>query len=192
MGIDGAVVAKEVVSPDVGKKLVSGQCDILILNQVEEKVVFLRGQVDPFTVYGNGAGGKVHFQSVELHYLGAVVLGTALPLQDRIHPSHQFLRAEWLDHIIVDAQLEAEQLVVFFPSGGEHDYRDVLDLLNFLHRAESIQLRHHHIHDNQIVIVELAETDGTHAVGCFGHLISAELSVFLDDLPNLIFVVYYE
>ena len=45
MGVDRPVVAEEVVAPDVGQELVSGKGDVLVLDEVEEKIVFLRREL---------------------------------------------------------------------------------------------------------------------------------------------------
>ena len=45
------------------------------------------------------------------------------PAQHRPHAGDQLLGAEGLDHVVVGAQLEPDQLVALLAAGGEHDDR---------------------------------------------------------------------
>ena len=118
MGVDGPVVAEEVVAPDVGEQLVSGQSDVLVLHQVEKQIVFLRRQFYFLAVNGNGAGRDVDFQSVEFHDLLHWLFNAAVSGKNRVDASHQFLRAEGFYHVVVDTQFKTEELVVFSASGS--------------------------------------------------------------------------
>ena len=115
-----------------------------------------------------------------------------MPGNDHVDPCHQFLGAEGLDHVVVDPQLEAEELVVLLTSGAEHDGGDILYLFDLFAGGEAVKLGHHDVHDDEIVVVELAEPEGYHAVLGFFHLVSGEFSIFSDDLADLGFVIYYK
>ena len=69
MCVDGSVVAKEIVAPDVGKQLVSGQSDIPVFNQVKKQIVFFRSKLHFVTVHSNGSGRNIDFQAVEFKRL---------------------------------------------------------------------------------------------------------------------------
>ena len=45
--------------------------------------------------------------------------------QDRLHPSNQLARAEWLGDVVVRADAETDDHVCLVPLGGHHDDRDV-------------------------------------------------------------------
>ena len=50
----------------------------------------------------------------------------------------------------------------------------------------------HDIHDDDVIVVEFDETDGTHAVFGFRDFEPVELRVFTNDLTDLRFVVDYK
>ena len=111
---------------------------------------------------------------------------------DNVDPGHQLLGAEGLHNVIVDTQLKSEKLVVFLAPCAQHDGGNVLDLLYFLAGGEAVQLRHHDVHDDQVIVVELAKPQRHHAVLSLVHLISLEFRVFSDDVADLGFVINYE
>ena len=104
--------------------------------------------------------------------------------------SHQFPRRKGLHHIVVDAGLKAEQLVVFFSTGRKHNDRNALLFPDLLAGGIAVQPGHHHVHDNDIIVVFPAECNRLHAVPCLGHLKVLKLCVFPHHGTDLLFVVY--
>ena len=191
MRIDGPVVAEEVIAPNVRKELVSGERDIPVFHQIEEQIVFLRCQFNLLAVNGDGSCRDIDFQTVKFHNLRLRLRGGFSSGKHRVDSGHQLLRAEWFDDIVVDPQLETEQFVIFLPSGRKHDDRNIFDFLYLLAGGKPVQLRHHDIHDDQIIIIQLAKTDCGDAVIRLGNFVTAEFSVFLDDLSNFRLVIYH-
>ena len=66
VGIYGAVITKEVVSPNFVDKLFAGKCDAAVFYKEEEKVIFAGGHIKVFAVNGNKSAGKIHHKSFVL------------------------------------------------------------------------------------------------------------------------------
>ena len=65
MGIDGPVVAEEVITPNVLKELVPGQSDIFVFYEIEQEVIFFWRQLDFFPVHGYAASRRVDGETAE-------------------------------------------------------------------------------------------------------------------------------
>ena len=103
----------------------------------------LRPGIDPFLVgheklqqpvlggaHGQGAFRRGYpvadrVQGQPVHFDRAVDAGRRCPAQYRFQPGNQFPRAEGLGDVIIGADFQALDLVVFLNLGGQHDNRDV-------------------------------------------------------------------
>ena len=66
MGVDGSVIAEEIITPDFVYKLFAGKSDSAVFNKEEEEVVFSWRQIHLFSVDHNKAAGKINNKSFEL------------------------------------------------------------------------------------------------------------------------------
>lgn len=73
MGIDGPVVAEEVITPNVLKELVPGQSDIFVFYEIEQEVIFFWRQLDFFPVHGYAASRRVDGETAECENLRKIV-----------------------------------------------------------------------------------------------------------------------
>ena len=85
-------------------------------------------------------------------------------------------------------------LVVLLAARRKHDDGRRRDLFDLRDGRKTVELRHHHIHDNHVEPVGAlaAEVHRLHAVFRLGHLVSLKLGVFPDEQPDLRLVVHYE
>ena len=115
-----------------------------------------------------------------------------MSIQNSFDSCHQFFWREWLDHIVINAQFKAKQLVIFFSTGGKHNDRNVFPLLDFLAGGKAVQSWHHNIHNNQVKILFPTEGNGFHAIFCLCHFIFFKLSIFPNDVPDICFIIDYQ
>ncbi len=105
-------------------------------------------------------------------------------------PHHQFLAGKRLDNIVIHADIETMDLVILFAKGTEHDKRHTgMRLLDFLDCRKAIQIRHHDIHDTQIIVVLFTLLHRLQAVFCLIRLETFIFCVFPDHVPDLFFIV---
>jgi len=74
--------------------------------------------------------------------------GRPCPAQDGFHPGHEFPRAEWLDHIIIGSQRQAENPIGFLLSGREYDNRNVGNTAKLLTHLPAIALWKHEVQNH--------------------------------------------
>ena len=172
---------------------VPGQRDVLVLHHVEQDLILLEGELHSLAGDRDRPRLRIEHELARGKQRGLLALVRRVaPREHRRDPRHQLLGAEGLDHVVVYAQLEAEELVVLLAPGGEHDDGDVLALADLLAGRIAVELGHHDVHDNEVVVVEHALVDGLHAVLGLVGLVIVELRVLAYDSSYHLFVVYYK
>ena len=166
MRVQRAVVAEEVVAPYVADELLTRQGNAAVAHHVEQQVVLLGGQIQLFALDGHLARGEVHHHIADGHLLtvgrGGHIGGGAL--QNGGHAHHQFTRRKGLDDIIINAQLEAVDAVILLAARGKHNHGNLRFAADFAAGGEAVEFGHHHIHDDEVVVLLPALFDGFHAV----------------------------
>ncbi len=119
MGVNRSVVAIEIISPDLFKKLLTGHCDIHILRKIEEDVILLRGHLGFLSVDDYFTCGEVYFKSLISQDIDRI--GVLSSLDGNLDTSHELFRGERLHNIVVDSHFKAEELVIFLTTCGKHD-----------------------------------------------------------------------
>ena len=193
MRIHSTVVPEEIVSPDFFQQLISGKSQSLIFHQIEQQVVFLWRHGRTHAVHIHLPSGKVDLQPAEFQPLlgiAAALLCRMAPCQNCTHPCHEFSGRKGLYHIVVNAGFKTEQLVVFLAAGGQHDNGNIFLLPDLLAGGIAVQTGHHHVHDNDVIIIFPTECHRLHAVPCFGHFELLELCVLPHYGTNFFFIVY--
>jgi hypothetical protein len=97
------------------------------------------------------------------------------PLQDHLDAGHQFARAEGLGHIVVAADLQAQDAVHLRIVRGQEQDRHVGRLADLPAHAEAVQFGEAHVEDNEIGVAFAEGADGRLAVarlqGCEAGLV---------------------
>jgi hypothetical protein len=122
--VDGAGVGGERVAPDSFEDLVSGEDQPAVADQVAEQVELAGGEVDRAAFEGDLVAGRVHGEAAEVQWgLWAGLGGGLGPAEDGLDPGHQLAGGERLGHVVVGAQLEAENPVGLLLPGRDDDDR---------------------------------------------------------------------
>ena len=138
------------------------------------------------------AGAEIHLEILVFIHPALALAPALITLQDRGHAHHQLPAGEGLDHIVVHADLKAMDAVIFLPARRQHDHRRIAEFMDLLGGAESVQIRHHDIHDDAVVAHAFTLLHRIHAIHGLKHLISLKLGEFPDHPADIHFVVHYQ
>ena len=89
--------------------------------------------------------GEVDGELVPLDFLDGVRIRDAGAAQDRADARDDFFRLEGLDHIVVGAQLQTEDLVEDLALGGDHDDGTVGGLADLAAYLPAVHLGQHDV-----------------------------------------------
>ena len=103
------------VSPDLGKKLIVGHHPTGILHQVVQQPVFGRAQLDLLVLNPHLTPAEINFEPViHLDHIPGGRRWRLVAAQHGLNPADQLARAERLGDVIIRAQLQAADPVIFF------------------------------------------------------------------------------
>jgi hypothetical protein len=105
-----------------------------------------QGQVQVAAVDAGAEGILVDAQAGHGRHAG----GMAVAAQHRIDPGDHLARAEWLAHIVVGADLQAEQAVHLVGARGDHDHRHVAEAAQLAADLHAVAVRQHQVQQHQV------------------------------------------
>ena len=117
------------------------------------------------------------------------------PAQDRLDPQDQLPGGEGLDHVVVGAELQADDAVHLLGLGGEHEDRDVAHRDALLQQPADLQAVHagqHQVEDDQVRLAALRHLEGGLAVLGGLHRHAGLPQVVGDDLDDVGLVLHHE
>src|SRR2546423_6694117 len=122
--VHGAGVARKGVAPDALEQLVARQDEAAVVEQLPEEVELLRGELHLLGPHLDlPAAGVDHEVAVpEDGALRFLPLGRG-SAEDRLHARDELARIEGLRHVVVRADLEADDLVDVLVTRSEHQDR---------------------------------------------------------------------
>ena len=83
------------------------------------------------------------------------------------HPRQNLQRVKGLGHIIVRTHVQAQHLVGIFAFGRQQDDRQIVLLAQLCQRGDAVQLRHHHIQQQQVDLLPRQNVQRLPSVGGF-------------------------
>ena len=192
MRIERTVVSKEVVAPDLADQPVTREGDAAVAHHEKQQVILLGRQLHLRPVDGHLAGGKVHQHVFDADSFVNVFCGTGslCTAEHRAHAHHQLPWRKGLDHIIVHTQFKAMDAVVFLAPCGKENDGYVAGLSNFPGSRKAVQLRHHDVHDDQVIAARARHFHGLHPVLRLRHLIAIKHGVLGNQLTDHFFIVH--
>ena len=95
------------------------------------------------------AAGGIDAEAIDLDDFRdlALALGAA---EDGLDAGDQLARVEGLRHVVIGADLEADDAVDVVAAGGEDDDGDVAGLAELLADGEAVHLGHHDVEDDEV------------------------------------------
>jgi transposase len=138
-------------TPHLAQELLVGHHIPGILHQVVQQPILGRAQVHPFAVHQHLASGKVDLKSVVYLHQGLRRWrrGIVAP-QHGANATHQFPVTERLADIIIGAQFQPFDTVLFIVLSGQHQHRHRRRLPQSAQGLETIHHWHHNVQQHDI------------------------------------------
>ena len=166
MRVYGAQVAEVVIAPYGVEDVLTRGGNVLVVFKINQKLIFLRRQVDGFAVHTDLPAHLVDGQRTRLEY---ALIALMAALFNRAHARGKHDRRKWLGNIVICPQIKAKDFVIFLRACGQHhDGYFFVFGADMAQDAPAVIDRHHDIEDNQVDGVQ-ALVDQLHclsAVGC--------------------------
>ena len=113
------------------------------------------------------------------------------PPQQRPNPGLQLQNVEGLCNVVIRSALKAHQLVRVLALGGEHDDGHIGELPDPHTCLLPVQLRHHHIQNDEIEAAVACQLHGGGTVIGALHLVPLVFQIKLHALDQGFFIVYH-
>ena len=148
----GALRAEGLLPPDGAVDGVGPKDPAGALQQQAENVVLRGRQADRLPVQGHGLALVVQADAPgpQLIPLRRHRAQLSIAPQLRAHPGQQLHGVEGLGHIVVRAQVQAEDLVRVLALGRQKDHRHVAVLPQTAERGDAVQAGHHDVQQHQL------------------------------------------
>ena len=191
MRIHGAGLALVVVAPALHQQLLAAHHQPAVYHEAAQEGVFLRRQ-RKLAAPGPDAPGRVlEHDAAGLHAAAREHL-TAAALYERRRFGVEHREREGFRHIVVRAQLVAEQLVLLVGERGEQYYRHVVVPAQGAADGKSVQLRHHDVQQHGVKLRVLDKLQRTQAVFGLEGRVAPAAEVVADDLTQPGLVLDYQ
>ena len=120
MDVDGAGLTIEIESPGFLQKLLTAEDKSAVFSQGEEKVKFLRTQVEAARVDPYLSSGGINGQVAKVDRRGLIHLSFRAS-QNGFDAGNQFARVERLGQVVIRAHFESQDFIDILVTSGEHE-----------------------------------------------------------------------
>ena len=186
--VDRPGLAREVGAPDVLEQAVAGEDDARIAGEGGEEVELARAQVELALADGGLPPTRVDPQRAHLHGPAAARHDVGPP-QDRLDPGDERPRVERLGHVVVGAELEADDRVDVVVAGGEHEDRRVAAPPELAADLEAVDLGEHQVEDDEVGLVAGVQRESLLAVRGADDRVALLLQVQAKEVDDVALVV---
>ena len=191
MDVHGAGVAEVVKAPHLIQQLVAGKHAVGGRRQMVEQLQLLGGRVHPLAVHQQLVGVQVDDQLVKGELLPPVpLLLRAEAAEHGVNAGQHLLHLKGLDDVVVRAPLQAVDLVLRLPLGGEHDNRGLVALPDLLEHGPAVHHGQHNVQQHQVGVEGAEQLHALPAVRRHGSLVSLFLQVQVEQLGNVGLVLH--
>ena len=156
MHVDRAGLAAVVHAPDLLKELVACERHARVGQKQAQEFKFFIRKRDTRAVDRDRVCVEIDDEPTAAQLMCSFFRLAAA--QHRLDAGHELHHAEWLDEVIVRAEVEAADLVVLRALGRSHDDRDGAQLRRRLHALQQLDAVHagqHHVEHHQIGLLRL-------------------------------------
>ena len=187
----GVLRAERRVLPHEAVYLRRGKHPSGVFHQQLEDIVFRRRQRDLLAAERDALGGVVQLDAVDAHILAVMLLrgGPGRAPQLRLDAGEQLERVERLCHIVVRPDGQPEYLIRVLAFRRQQDHRHAALLAQLHRRAETVQPRHHHIHQHKIHAPALQQLQRLRAVFRLEHAVALAGQINAQRAPDVPVVV---
>ena len=171
-------------APHLLQQLLAGERGAGMRDQELQQVVLPAGQRQHAVTQGRLVAAQVDDQVAVLQPALLGLGALAGPAQHRLDPQHQLAGAERLGHVVVGAQLEADDPVGLGAERGQHDHRDVAAGAQPAADLETVDPGQHQVEDHQVGRVVAHQRGDGLAVAGLVDLVTGRAQVGDHDLAH--------
>jgi hypothetical protein len=181
---DRGGVAQPGVLPDLAQQLAAAEHLTGVADQERQKVELAHSERYRTAGDAHLPGGRVDDHVPRPQRRGRLAVTRPGPAQDAAHTSHELAWAEWLDDVVVGAELETDDPVRLVALGGQHDDRGRTRGADLPADVQPVDAGQHEVEDDQVRGLGGQYGQRSRPVG--GHLdaIALPLQIVLDDLAD--------
>ena len=144
--------------------------------------------------------GQVYNEIRKFHILSLLIRtcrflglgGRLVAPENSLHPGHQLLGVKGLDHIVVGAQLQSQNLVKNLSLGGEHDNGYLGGGAQLPAHLVAVHAGKHQVKENEVWLKDREHLQGLLAVAYNLRLIALLGQIQGDKLRNIFVVIHNE
>ena len=189
--VDRPCVADVVDAPQPLQYLVAGEDPAAMRHEQREQLERPGLELDRLAAALQGVARQVQLQVAGDDALRPRLAGAcAGPSQHRPHSRQQLPHAEGLDHVVVRAQLKADDAVHLLVPGGEEQYRNVAVAPDQAADLESVQYRQHDVENQQVRVFLGGLPQPLFAIGSRQRTVTLALQVVPDGREEVFLVLH--
>ena len=188
MHIEGLGVTEVVATPHAIDDLTAGQHAVDVLQQQLEQLKLLERHGNLFAVYEYLVTLDVHRYWAGLDQVACNQGWLNAAAKHGLHASQQLTSRVRLGHVVVGANLEANDLVDFGVLRGQHDDWHVADGANGTAHLAAALARKHEVQQDQVGLLALEEGQRLDAVFCLDGLVTLALQLDYQRLAEVLLV----
>ena len=134
--------------PDLARQHLTGNHPALVPHKIFKDFKFTRGQLQKFLATSGRAAHDIHLKIGGLQLSGRFLFASA---KQHANTGKQLGECEWLDEVIVRADIEASDAVFNSIAGGQKQYRGTYTLLSQRRQnIKAIPAREHYVQNDEI------------------------------------------
>ena len=194
MDVHRAVLPGILVAPYQVQQLFPAVNPVGVFHQQLQQIKLPGGELHGVAVLPGGPGRTVQGQSPQGQPLVRARLppGGGGPAQQRLDPGLDLQNIKGLCDVVSRPVLKPQELVRVLPPGGEHNDGDGGECPDLHAGLQPVQLRHHQVQNNQVVLVGPGQLHRLTAIVAHIHGISLVLQVKPDAFHHLLFIVNHQ
>ena len=175
--------------------LVNGEDTALVFNQKQQNTVLNGSQLHRLPVHSHLPGVIVDHKSPHLVQGLALRVQTAkgsVPAQIGLHPGGQFQGVKGFGDIVIRPNVQPQNLVRVLGLGGENNDGDTAALPNLKGCPDTVQFRHHNVHDQQVNVLLFQHLNGLFSVVGLVDMMVVLAQIDLYGVNNFSVIVAYK
>ena len=149
MHVDGTLVAVKGVTLYAFEQIKAGEGASRGRHQCGQQVEFGRGQIDAPFVDGNPAPNPIERDFGHAQHL-RFLLRLSRAANNSPYPCRQFAHAEWLGDVIIRAQFQSYNFVIFLQFGGQDDNGCVVFPVMYTYEIIATHFGHHQVQQDHV------------------------------------------
>jgi hypothetical protein len=159
MDIDRSLIDDDVISPYEVEELLPVEYSPWLHRKSDKQPEFLRPELELGAVHAGAAAIRLDLKVTPVEHPWRSRSGHGTSSNRRPNPGKQLAKREWLDDVVVGAELETVDLVLLLATRRQHEYRNIVGLADMPQDPQTIDPRQHHVEDDQVQLMPVTVDD---------------------------------